>query len=206
MLAALLPHLNGWAFDRAIWAKHAAISFLWFEYCFASLTFIEEGTCVLWHGLFFRKTTFRAGNGGFELYYLHNVCKITTYWPDIILWFISCGVSNPHPQTLKAVMVTIAFNPQKKPTLPNNIPSWPTLWYSQANHCFRGSLLPVLSLSASRYLLNAPKFHHQHHKAYFFIIVPIFGNFFDESDFLGIFYGSGFWNFSCLLLIFKVFI
>jgi len=45
---------------------------------------------------------------------------------------------------------------------------------------------------------------HQH--AYFSIIAVIFGKYFGKPDFLKFFYGSGFWNFSYLLWIFKVFI
>ena len=97
------------------------------------------------------------------------------------------GVEPSSPQTLKAVMVTIAFNPQKKPTLPNNFPSRPILWYSQANHCFRVSLLPVLpfigfQISPDRTQVpsQAPKGLFFHNRSNFWEIfrwVRFFGNF-----------------------------
>ena len=52
-----------------------------------------------------------------------------------VLFLRGVEPSSPDP---KAVMVSIAFNPQKKPTLPNNIPSRPISTYSQANHYLQG--------------------------------------------------------------------
>jgi len=62
------------------------------------------------------------------------------------------------------------------------------------------------ALSASRHLLNASFFHHQHQHAYFAIIATIFWNFCGMSDFLEFFFGLGFWNFFSPLRIWKVFI
>jgi len=73
LLAALSPCLNGRAFNSTVRAVNTTITFLRFQHGFAVFALVEKSTCILWHGLFFGESTFRAGDGRFELYDFHLI-------------------------------------------------------------------------------------------------------------------------------------
>jgi len=63
--------LDGWAFNRTVRAKHAAMSFLWFEQGSATLTFIEELAGMNRHGFCFGMTAVRASDYRVKNYRIH---------------------------------------------------------------------------------------------------------------------------------------
>jgi len=88
------------------------------------------------------------------------------------------GVEPSSPQTLKQWWKPL------RSTLRRSQP-FQTTFLPDPSHNIRKRILPsgvvyfqCYHLSTSSYILNAPKFHHKHHKAYFPIIAPIFWDFF----------------------------
>jgi hypothetical protein len=65
-------HLDGWAFDRTIGAKHATIAGLGSQHGMTVAAFVEEETGVSRHQFGFRKSAMRAGEHRFENSIFHG--------------------------------------------------------------------------------------------------------------------------------------